>query len=144
MGKLMPDDMVMAPGGKIIGWRDKASGAVCILPTGRTRAGDQVADIFREMQVRSRWSPEQIAELFRQMDTDGNGSLTPEEFARGLEKLERDAEVHQCPLQGRAEVTHPNPNPNHNPNQVHQSLLQDRAEEETAGAGAILRDILER
>ena len=43
MGKLMPDDMVMAPGGKIIGWRDKASGAVCILPTGRTRAGDQVA-----------------------------------------------------------------------------------------------------
>jgi len=119
MGKLMPDDMVMAPGGKIIGWRDKASGAVCILPTGRTRAGDQVADIFREMQVRSRWSPEQIAELFRQMDTDGNGSLTPEEFARGLEKLERDAEVHQ-------------------------SLLQDRAEEETAGAGAILRDILER
>ena len=78
------------------------------------------------------------------MDTDGNGSLTPEEFARGLEKLERDAEVHQWPLQGRAEVTHPNPNPNPNPNQVHQSLLQDRAEEETAGAGAILRDILER
>ena len=103
------------------------------------------------------------------MDTDGNGSLTPEEFARGLEKLERDAEVHQSllqgraevthphphpnphpnqvhqsPLQGRAEVTHPNPHPNPHPNQVHQSPLQGRAEEETAGAGAILRDILER
>ena len=78
------------------------------------------------------------------MDTDGNGSLTPEEFARGLEKLERDAEVHQSLLQGRAEVTHPHPHPNPHPNQVHQSPLQGRAEEETAGAGAILRDILER
>jgi len=76
MGKLMPDDMVMAAGGKIVGWRDKASGAVCILPTGRTKAGDQVTEIFREMQVRSRWTPDQMAELFRQMDTDGNGAAS--------------------------------------------------------------------
>ena len=55
---------------------DKASGAVCILPTGRTKAGDQVSEIFREMQVRSRWTPDQMAELFRQMDTDGNGAAS--------------------------------------------------------------------
>ena len=76
MGKLMPDDMVMAAGGKIVGWRDPVSGAVCILPTGRTKAGDQVTEIFREMQIRSRWTPDQMAELFRQMDTDGNGAAS--------------------------------------------------------------------
>ena len=47
------------------------------------------------------------------------GTLTPEEFARGLVKLERDAAVSQ-------------------------NLLYGRAEGETAGAGAILRDILDR
>ena len=99
MGKLMPDDMVMAPGGKIIGWRDKASGAVCILPTGRTRAGDQVADIFREMQVRSRWSPEQIAELFRQVRSNPNYP-------------------YPYPNPNPTPTPTPNPNPNPNPNLV--------------------------
>ena len=96
MGKLMPDDMVMAPGGKIVGWRDAVSGAVCMLPTGHTKAGDQVTEIFREMQIRSRWTPDQMAELFRQMDTDGNGlaSLLP------VPSKQRNSSAAQPPRKG--------------------------------------------
>ena len=79
LGTMQPDGMMVGPDGAVLGWR-KPDGTVRqhpdhleLVPASGTGGADKVADIFREMQVRSRWTPDQMAKLFREMDTDGDG-----------------------------------------------------------------------